>query len=169
VQVARKRGLSVHEGTAEDLLPERSGSYDAICSFQVLEHVATPGRFLEACTRLLSSGGRLLLGLPDSRSFLGRQHNLLDLPPHHMTRWCDDVMRRIPDFFPLRLDRIAHEVLPEVQIGGYVDTRADDLARLGLGALMTRRVRNAAVRLVRLTAMRHLLRGQSLYAAYTRL
>lgn len=47
---------------AEDgRLPLADGSFDAILSTQVLEHVADPAVYLDECARLLKPGARLLL------------------------------------------------------------------------------------------------------------
>src|SRR5579872_4926654 len=86
VQTARSKGLSVHLEDLENLASLRPSAYDAVCAFQVLEHVTHPGNFLSAACALLRPGGKLILGLPNANSFLKHQFNLLDLPPHHMSR-----------------------------------------------------------------------------------
>lgn len=42
-------------------VPTPDGSFDAVMSTQVLEHVADPARYLNECCRVLRPGGRLLL------------------------------------------------------------------------------------------------------------
>lgn len=42
-------------------VPSPDGSFDAVLSTQVLEHVADPSAYLRECVRLLRPGGRLLL------------------------------------------------------------------------------------------------------------
>lgn len=42
-------------------VPVPSGTFDAVLSTQVLEHVADPGLYLDECFRVLRPGGRLLL------------------------------------------------------------------------------------------------------------
>lgn len=42
-------------------LPVEEGSFDAVLSTQVLEHVVDPGVYLSECFRVLRPGGRLLL------------------------------------------------------------------------------------------------------------
>jgi SAM-dependent methyltransferase len=56
-------------------LPLASGSAAAITSFQVIEHLWTPGEFLDECARVLRPGGLLVLATPNRLTFspgLGR-------------------------------------------------------------------------------------------------
>jgi SAM-dependent methyltransferase len=46
---------------ADGTVPEPNGSFDAVLSTQVLEHVADPALYLSEAYRLLRPGGRLLL------------------------------------------------------------------------------------------------------------
>jgi SAM-dependent methyltransferase len=169
VDVARSRGLPVQDLDLEPLSRSRKGQYDVVCSFQVLEHVAEPARFIDCCANLLRPGGKLMLGLPNAKSFLKYQFNLLDMPPHHMTRWSDEVLNHIPHYFPLRLERLAYEPLPEYQVRSYVTTYASFLAERGLRPLASRVLQRRLERVVRSARVRKFLRGQTLYALYTRL
>ncbi len=46
-------------------LPEiKSGSYEALASFEVLEHCSEPGVFFGEASRILKKGGHLLISLP---------------------------------------------------------------------------------------------------------
>lgn len=40
-------------------------SYDLVVSFETLEHLEDPARFVEACRRLLTPGGRMLCSVPN--------------------------------------------------------------------------------------------------------
>lgn len=42
-------------------IPQSAGLFDAVLSFQVLEHVEDPAFYLSECRRVLKDGGRLLL------------------------------------------------------------------------------------------------------------
>jgi SAM-dependent methyltransferase len=85
-QRARARGeISVHEcdiasaGFADE-------SFDVVCSFDVLEHLAMPMPFFREVRRILKPGGWLLLGTGDSRSFgarlSGNRWTYLCIPEH---------------------------------------------------------------------------------------
>jgi SAM-dependent methyltransferase len=60
VEQARQRGLTVHQGSLEDLClsPNR---YDVVYMIQTIEHVADPAAMLSAILRVLRPGGRLVL------------------------------------------------------------------------------------------------------------
>jgi SAM-dependent methyltransferase len=81
-------GRPVFERNLFDAAEEDEGKWDAVCSFQVLEHVPSPLNFSEACYRAAKPGGLVLFAVPDNDAFLARDDdNVLNLPPHHMSRW----------------------------------------------------------------------------------
>lgn len=168
VEAARLKGLPVHLESAENLAQLYPGSYDVVCSFQVLEHVTQPSAFLDAAFRLLRPGGKLLLGLPNAQSFLRYQFNLLDLPPHHMTRWTDEVLTRLQRLFPLKLVHILYEPLADYHVDGYVGSYMSLLSTRGLSTLTMERIRFSIAHLIRISGIRKVLRGQSIYACYLR-
>ncbi len=55
-------GLSFHQGDAYD--PPPLGPFDLIVSFETIEHLEFPERFLTACGRLLSPDGLMLVSTP---------------------------------------------------------------------------------------------------------
>ncbi len=71
VRIAKDRGLSVVQGTAEDIdFPEES--FDAVTLNHVIEHVHDPIKVLKRCRRLLRKNGRLVIKTPNVNS-LGHQ------------------------------------------------------------------------------------------------
>jgi SAM-dependent methyltransferase len=168
VAKAQKNGITVHLETSEHLAKSRPGEFSAVCSFQVLEHVTEPAGFLEACCTLLQPGGKLMLGLPNGKSFLRHQFNILDMPPHHMTRWTDEVFTRLQRSFPLKLLRTAYEPLADYHVQPYVDAYASLFSRYGLRFLNIPRVRFLKSRLIKASGLQKLLRGQTIYACYVR-
>jgi 2-polyprenyl-3-methyl-5-hydroxy-6-metoxy-1,4-benzoquinol methylase len=168
VQVARTNGVDVHLDGLENLANTRRAAYDAVCSFQVLEHVTRPGSFVAASCSLLRPGGKLILGLPNAKSFLHHQYNILDMPPHHMTRWTAKVLTLLQQWFPLKLVRIAYEPLADYHVDSYVEAYTSLLASGGLGFFAHPAVRSRITGLIRKSGLRRFLRGQSIYACYVR-
>lgn len=108
---ARDRQLPVQVRSLESVVTDRRGEFDVVCSFQVLEHVSNPGEHLRAAHALLKPRGRLLLGLPNTESFLGREDNPLDRPPHHVSRWSAAVVRRALPALGFRVVHTSNEPL----------------------------------------------------------
>jgi SAM-dependent methyltransferase len=65
-------GPNISYETIHGAVPRPPGSFDVVCSFQVLEHVADPDAYLAEARRLLRPGGVLLLATPDRRTRLLR-------------------------------------------------------------------------------------------------
>ena len=97
---ARAQGLDVAMQTLAEEADACAGQYDAVCHFQVLEHVEDPLQFMRDCARALKPGGRMVVGVPAEDSFLViAESNWLNMPPHHLTRWTDraldNALRRV--------------------------------------------------------------------------
>jgi SAM-dependent methyltransferase len=142
--------------------------FDAVCSFQVLEHVSHPRPFLEAMVHILSRGGRLILSVPNRESFLKHQYNLLDLPPHHMTRWNAYVFKYLEKLFPLKMIRIRYEPLARYHVTGYVSAYAQFWSRRL--AIIRRVARERHIQtlagLLERSGLYNFLGGQSMYVVF---
>ena len=158
---ARHAGLPVHRMTLDDL-SRADRRYDAICAFQVLEHVPDPRTFLADMVQLLSDGGRLLLSVPDSDGFIKYARlDLLNEPPHHMTQWNERAFGFLAKMFPLELEKIWHEPLAPYHIDWYVSIQAD---RFLPGMRIAHRFMHALIgRLLRVERVRRRIRGHTLY------
>lgn len=111
-QMAASNGVKVVNQSIEDHAKEFSGKYDVVCSFQVLEHVSEPRKFIEAAVSCVRPGGRLIFSVPSLDSFSKYVTNFfLDMPPHHVTRWTDLALRNIAREMNLEVESIWHEPL----------------------------------------------------------
>lgn len=117
---AQGRGVDLRRQTVEEHALEHAESYDVVCHFQVLEHVVRPREFLEAGLACLRPGGRLIVSVPNEMSFMGAEsNNLLNLPPHHVTRWTADALRHAGASLGLRTVAVEYDRLAELHVKSY--------------------------------------------------
>ncbi|MDC0357682.1 class I SAM-dependent methyltransferase [Oligoflexia bacterium] len=137
--------------------------FDAIFAFQVLEHVSNVEGFLSATLSLLKKGGYLVLTVPNRDSFIKNDDNgLLDMPPHHMSRWNDKVFLNLQRFFPLTVEQVKFEPLEPYHIQWYVNIA---LQRWPVCRRFIRPFLNILLRL----GLRKLIRGHTLYVELTKI
>jgi 2-polyprenyl-3-methyl-5-hydroxy-6-metoxy-1,4-benzoquinol methylase len=104
VELAAANGIRLMAETIEHHARANPGRYDVVCAFQVLEHVAAPRSFLDAAIDAMKSGARLIVSVPAEDSFARFAFwDVLNMPPHHVTRWTDDCLRSIAAICELRL------------------------------------------------------------------
>jgi len=120
VAAARQNGLPVKLADLNAVAAEQPRSYDAVCSFQVLEHVPDPRAFLDSAAALVKPGGKLLLAVPNQESYLRHYPHPLNMPPHHMTQWTAAAFRALEGLLNLRLIKIEREPLASCHVPGYV-------------------------------------------------
>ncbi len=71
IHAREKYGLDARLGNAEQI-PLPDNSVDVIVSFETIEHVPDPDRFLDECVRVLAPRGRLVISTPDKEVYTGR-------------------------------------------------------------------------------------------------
>jgi 2-polyprenyl-3-methyl-5-hydroxy-6-metoxy-1,4-benzoquinol methylase len=87
---------TVRNQTIEDHLAEAAGTYDVVCSFQVLEHLTDPRSFFTAMVAAAKPGGLIIVGVPHVPSAITRIPNfLLNAPPHHLTWWTEPALAEL--------------------------------------------------------------------------
>ena len=59
----------MHERAAAENLPLADSSVDLVVSFETIEHVPNPGRFLDECARVLVPGGKLIVSTPNKEVY----------------------------------------------------------------------------------------------------
>jgi CMP-N,N'-diacetyllegionaminic acid synthase len=107
------RGLDLRDVALEDagLEPE---SFDAVCLFDVLEHLLEPVRTVRACTNLLRRGGILFMYVPNydsaSRLLMGRDAHFI-WPTHHLNYYTPVTIRDLLRRQGLRTEYVATEGL----------------------------------------------------------
>jgi 2-polyprenyl-3-methyl-5-hydroxy-6-metoxy-1,4-benzoquinol methylase len=133
---ASAAGRHVLIETIESHAGRNPAAYDMVTLFQVLEHVPAPRALLAHAYACLKPGGRLIVSVPSENSYLRFcQDYILNLPPHHATRWSDEALCALAREFGLAMLELTHESLRDAHQREYLATVCDlALARfLGIG------------------------------------
>ncbi|MBK2357532.1 class I SAM-dependent methyltransferase [Francisella hispaniensis] len=121
--MAQQNGIVVENELIEDYAEKHPHEFDVVVSFQVLEHVSNPKQFIESKIKTLKKGGRLIIAVPSEDSFLKYAINaILNMPPHHVTRWSDATFKYIADIYNLTIETIYHEKVQDVHKSWYLTT-----------------------------------------------
>lgn len=121
--MAAKNGITILNELIEEHAVKNIESYDVVVSFQVLEHVTNVYSFIKASVETLKKGGLLILAVPSEDSFLRFSVNsILNMPPHHVTRYEDKTFEKIAEIFNINLATIEHEPLQPIHYDYYRNT-----------------------------------------------
>jgi 2-polyprenyl-3-methyl-5-hydroxy-6-metoxy-1,4-benzoquinol methylase len=134
IELAAANGVRLLPETVERHAEQNAGRYDIVCTFQVLEHVANPRTFLDAAVTCLKPGGRLIVSVPAEDSFARFAFwDVLNMPPHHVTRWTDSALRSIARICGLRLVELKPEPFGRSTRGPYARSMANQWIAQRLG------------------------------------
>lgn len=76
----------------------------------------------------------MIVSVPNEDSFMGAEsNNLLNLPPHHVTRWTPSALRRAGERAGLRTEAIECERLSDLHVKSYARCVAQAAVRRWLG------------------------------------
>lgn len=104
IKQAQLRNVELLKQSIEDYAIEYPQHYDVVCTFHVLEHVQNPNEFIKASLHTLKAKGKLIIAVPCNDSVLTSNTNhVLNLPPHHISRWKIDSMKNLSLLFDLKL------------------------------------------------------------------
>lgn len=164
-EAARAAGHVVHGTVAE---AESSAPYDAVCMFQVIEHLADPFAAFEDVRKLVRPDGLIVVTMPNAAGPIRHFADALtEVPPHHVTRWSEPTVRVLAERHGATVVRVCFEPLPDYLWDSYVpvilerDTLWPKIGRWFNRTRMTARL----IRLVRRLGLRSLpMTGHTLYA-----
>ena len=115
IEKMQDKGLTVFQQTISEFAKKNSALFDVVCSFQVLEHVEAPIQFLHDSLKCLKNNGLLIVSVPAEDSFVGVvRNNILNMPPHHLTRWPDKSFVYLQNLIGADLVEIHHEYLDNI-------------------------------------------------------
>src|SRR5688572_4356848 len=107
VKKCRDLGFNSYCGTIEKAVyagfmePEQ---FPVVTSFHCLEHVDSPVEFVRSMLKAVAPGGRLFLSTPYSpMSFEAEWFDILNHPPHHMTRWNLRAYQKLAQILNLKI------------------------------------------------------------------
>jgi SAM-dependent methyltransferase len=114
-QACRDRGITVVEQAVEDISPTEIGLADVLVSFEVIEHLFDPARFVETAAKLLRPGGLLVLTCPNGEGF-----DTLMLNERSVAVDSEHVNLFNPASIAALLERLGFELL-DIQTPGRLD------------------------------------------------
>jgi len=107
IEECHKAGLSAFCGSVREGIGQGKfelGSFEIVTSFHCLEHVPEPLDFLRDLSLLLRPSGHIFISTPLSpMSFEGDWFDVMNHPPHHMTRWNVSSFRRAAEILGLQV------------------------------------------------------------------
>lgn len=170
VKTAISKRLPVEYRDLEDIAVQYPETVDALCCFQVLEHIADPKTFLSNALRLLKPNGKLIISVPNCDSFLGKKNLLLDMPPHHMLRWSANSLQELENLFPLKLERVERESLAEYHITSFLECYYEYYRSFfPLSKIIFNRYSNKIYTKAMKLGLRNFFTGMTIYVSYTKL
>lgn len=126
IKIAEAKQLNVCLNTVEQFSHSHQNTFDMVCSFQVLEHISDVIPFLKAQVECLKSDGKLIICVPNNDSFIRyTDGGVLNLPPHHMSRWNPLSLKKIENFLPIKFEKFHYEPLQDYHKQWYIKSISD--------------------------------------------
>jgi SAM-dependent methyltransferase len=130
-QIAReKTGRSFLNGRLPNSVPLGGRSFDLVCLFDVLEHVAEDRESLAALRDMLKPGGKVLLTVP-AHQWLWSKHDVI---LHHFRRYSRTLLRRRIEEAGFVLDKLSYTnavLLPAAVLARLADRARSTRSPLG--------------------------------------
>lgn len=160
---ARAAGLDVRLESLSEFLARTPMRFDRVFSFQLLEHLSDPLATLREMASALAPGGRICFAVPNADGFIASTDSLLDMPPHHLSRWRPRAIEKIAELLGVQRVTIEEGPLEEVHFDWFLETRLG--AMRGKRFLLNGPVRRLLKALLRAHLARR-IKGHSVYAEY---
>jgi SAM-dependent methyltransferase len=93
---AHASNADVRSETLAQHLVGHASAYDAVCCFEVIEHVRDPKALYAELVQAAKPGGLVCVSVPRFPSAMTRIPNfLINAPPHHLTWWSEAALREL--------------------------------------------------------------------------
>lgn len=106
-------GLDIRNDQIHAFADQNANTFDTVCSFHVLEHIADVRPFVSDMIRCLKPGGQLIIAVPNNNSFLSLDTSCLNMPPHHMGLWDQESLTSLERLFSVKIRKIHYEILQD--------------------------------------------------------
>lgn len=171
VEYAKAHNIPVKRVNLYDLAKEQPNSFDVVCTFQVLEHIAEPKPFLEAMIKLLKPQGKLIISVPNHDSIIKHSLDTLsEMPPHHMTRWIPATFQQLSSIFPIQLLKISYEPLASYHVKWYVSIFKSKHPKFTLKGLTSRAIFKIIEPILKKSRLvRNFIKGHTMYAVFEKI
>jgi len=131
IEAGTQDGCLILDQSIEDHAKHYPQKYDVVTAFQVLEHVTNVQSFIKSCADCVKPGGKLIIAVPSEDSYIRYSTNsILNMPPHHITRWTDTTLSNIADIIGFKLDVIYHDNLDNLHVESFFTDMVERSLRL---------------------------------------
>lgn len=172
VAEAQSQGINVSPTNLHQLAAQNPEYFDAVCTFQVLEHITDTYNFLNSLINLIKPQGKLILSVPNSDSFIKHDsQDILNQPPHHMSQWSLETFQKLTNLFPVKVDRFEHEPLADYHVDWFVEiSKLRQFKKVNNNLLISFFIR-AYYKLFRfllhrLSFLRNMIKGHTIYICF---
>jgi 2-polyprenyl-3-methyl-5-hydroxy-6-metoxy-1,4-benzoquinol methylase len=172
VEYGQSSGLTIYQQDIHELAIEKTEVFDAVCTFQVLEHIPDFIHFLESMIQLLRPHGKLIISVPNYLSFTRYcNKDLLNQPPHHMTQWSLKTFQILSHTLPIQLEHYYYEPLAEYHVEWYLSVQISRLPKILILSHIVNKIIQVFVKplLKKSLFLRRLITGHTLYVCFSKL
>lgn len=124
VSRAKKDGITLTKELLGDHSKNNIAKYNAVCSFQVFEHVSDIKELFADSVTSLSKNGLLIVSVPNNGVGFIRENPLpskyLNMPPHHVNLFTEDSLRKIATINGLEVVSILKENIQPMHVDVYL-------------------------------------------------